>query len=203
MSDIVILGNGKFALELASYLRDIEPQTPIHFIALPGAQATPARAWPEQGLEAGPRYVLGISDIPQRQQIIDRYFSDDRLCAPNFIHPAIRHHLDLSHSRGNVIAADCYLGVNVQLGSWNMINYRCCLGHHSTLGDNNFLSPGFNAGNSVILGSRGYFGLSTVVVPATVVGNDVVVQAGAVLSEMIPDAAHCSSTARQKIVQLV
>jgi len=206
MSDIVILGAGKFAVELASYLRDIEPQACIRFLALADqscAGALPLEAWPEHELDARHRYVLGVTEIALRQQLIDRYFSDGRLQAPNFIHPDARHHLDLTHSRGNVIATHSYLGVNVQLGSWNMINYHCCLGHHSILGDNNFLSPMFNAGNSVTLGSRGFYGLSAVVTPLTVVGDDVTVQAGVALSELIPEGVHCSSTARQKIIQLV
>ena len=197
MSDIVILGNERFALELASYLRDIEPGTCVRHLVIPPASE------PSLVLDAGHRYVLGTSDIAQRQRLIDAYFSDGRLSAPNFIHPSVRHHLNLAGSRGNVIAADAYLGVNVQLGSWNMINYHCCVGHHTTLGDNNFLSPMFNGGNSVTFGSRIFCGLSVVVSPLTVVADDVTVQAGVTLSESIPEGAHCTSSARQKIIQLV
>lgn len=206
MSDIVILGAGKFALELNSYLKDIEPDACIRYLAIPdypGDIAAPIQDWPAGGLDASHRYVLGVAEINLRQLCIDRYFSDGRLSAPNFIHPKVRHHLKLDCSRGNVIAADSYLGVNVQLGSWNMINYHCCLGHHSSLGDNNFLSPMFNSGNSVSLGSRSFFGLGTTVTPLTVVEDDVTVQAGVTLSDLIPAGAHCSSTARQKIIQLV
>lgn len=197
MSTIVILGNERFALELASYLRDIEPTARLTHLALEDLLDSDVQ------LSGSHRYVLGISDISRRQSLIDRYFSDGRLAAPNFVHPSVRHQLDLSASRGNVIAADSYLGVNVRLGSWNMINYHCCIGHHSTLGDNNFVSPNFNAGNSVAIGSRCFFGLSTVVVPQTEIGDDVTAQAGVTLSEQIPERSHCSSSARQKIIQLV
>lgn len=197
MSNIVILGNDRFALELASYLREIEPTASLSHLPLEDLLDNDAQ------LSGSHRYVLGVSDIAQRQQLIDRYFNDGRLTAPNFVHPSVRHHLDLSASRGNVIATDSYLGVNVRLGSWNMINYHCCVGHHSVLGDNNFFSPNFNAGNSVVIGSRCFFGLSTVVVPQTMIGDDVTAHAGVTLSDQIPERSHCSSSARQKIVQLV
>lgn len=197
MSAIVILGNDRFALELASYLREIEPTASLSHLPLDALLDSDAT------LSSSHRYVLGVNNIARRQQLIDRYFNDGRLAAPNFVHPAVRHHLDLSASRGNVIAADSYLGVNVRLGSWNMINYHCCIGHHSVLGDNNFFSPNFNAGNSVAVGSRCFFGLSTVVVPQTTIGDDVTVQAATTLSEQIPARSHCSSSARQKIIQLV
>lgn len=197
MSDIVILGNDRFALELASYLREIEPAARLNHLPLDDLLDGHAP------LSNSHRYVLGVADIARRQHLIDRYFSDGRLTTPNFIHPAVRHHLDLSGSRGNVIAADSYLGVNVRLGSWNMINYHCCVGHHSVLGDNNFFSPNFNAGNSVAIGSRCFFGLSTVVAPQTMIGDDVTAHAGVTLSEQIPERSHCSSSARQKIIQLV
>ncbi len=206
MTDIVILGAGRFALELATYLQEIEPGATLRHLNVEGeapCAAAQAQPWPEQGLDSRHRYVLGVADIAMRQALIDRYFSDGRLQAPNFVHPSVRHRLDLSGARGNVIAADTYLGVNVRLGSWNMINYHCCVGHHSQLGDNNFLSPHFNAGNSISVGSRCFLGLGTVVTPQTVIQDDVTVQAGCTLSELIPARSHCSSTARQKIIQLV
>lgn len=206
MSDIVILGAGRFALELATYLQDIEPAAVVRHLIVPdepAGDAAPAAAWPAQGLDPRYRYVLGVADIALRQKLIDGHFSDGRLLAPNFIHPSVRHRLDLRASRGNVIAADCHVGVNTRIGSWNMINYHCSVGHHSQLGDNNFLSPHFNAGNSVTLGNRCFIGLSTVVTPQTVIEDDVTIQAGCTLSECIPAHSHCTSTARQKILQLV
>jgi UDP-3-O-[3-hydroxymyristoyl] glucosamine N-acyltransferase len=206
MSDIVILGAGRFALELATYLQDIEPSAVVRHLAVQGeveGNVAPAGPWPAQGLENRYRYVLGVADIALRQTLIDAYFSDGRLSVPNFIHPSVRHRLDLRVSRGNVIAADCHVGINTRIGSWNMINYHCSVGHHSQLGDNNFLSPHFNAGNSITLGSRCFIGLSTVVTPQTVIEDDVTVQAGCTLSECIPAHSHCTSTARQKILQLV
>lgn len=205
MSAIVILGAGRFALELASYLQEIEPSAVVRHLAVQdeGEVAAVVEAWPADVLDEGDRYVLGVSDITLRQTLIDAYFSDGRLSAPNFIHPSVRHRLDLSASRGNVIAADCHMGVNTRIGSWNMINYHCSVGHHSQLGDNNFLSPHFNAGNSITLGSRCFIGLSTVVTPQTVIEDDVTVQAGCTLSDCIPAYSHCTSTARQKILQLV
>ncbi len=197
MSSIVILGNERFAIELASYIREIEPGTNLSHISLDELLDGNAQ------LPAGHRYVLGVPCIGQRQRLIELYLSDGRLEAPNFVHPEARHHLDLTGSRGNVIAATSYLGINVRLGSWNMINYHCCVGHHSVIGDNNFFSPNFNAGNSVAIGSRCFFGLSTVVVPQTAIGDDVTVNAGVTLSEQIPERSHCSSSARQKIIQLV
>ncbi|SEB46160.1 hypothetical protein FIV41_22125 [Pseudomonas marginalis] len=205
MSAIVILGAGRFALELASYLQEIEPSAVVRHLAVQGESEVAAvvEPWPTDDLDVRDRYVLGVADITLRQTLIDAYFSDGRLSAPNFIHPSVRHRLDLGASRGNVIAADCHIGVNTRVGSWNMINYHCSVGHHSQLGDNNFLSPHFNAGNSITLGSRCFIGLSTVVTPQTVIEDDVTVQAGCTLSDCIPAHSHCTSTARQKILQLV
>lgn len=206
MNDILVLGAGRFAVELATYLHDIEPSAVVRHLAVDGeacGNATQAQVWPLEGLDSRYRYVLGVADIALRQSLIERFFSDGRLQAPNFIHPSVRHRLDLTQCRGNVIAAHSYLGVNTRIGSWNMINYHCCVGHHSTLGDNNFLSPTFNSGNSIVLGNRCFIGLGCLVTPHTVIEDDVTVQAGCTLSELIPARSHCVSTARQKIIQLV
>lgn len=206
----MILGGGKFSLVVASDVRAAEPGVAIRRLALPGeaiedddeARGAPVARCVVEELDPSCRYVLGVADGAQRRALLRALALRPGLVFPNVVHPLAYLAGGPPQGRGNLFGPGCHVGVAVALGSFNVINYHCCIGNHSHIGDNNFFSPKFNGGNSVQIGSDCYFGLGVIVTPGTEIHDGVTIQAGVTVSEVLPAHAHCASSARQKIIQL-
>jgi hypothetical protein len=209
VTDLVLIGAGKFSLEVARWIDDVTasgrrsyrvrqhltlPGEPVHApapLCVPLADFDPP---------AGTRVVLALSDLPQRTAAIDGFITKHGLVAENIVHPTARVDAAALGGVGNVIGPHCYLGVNVSLGSYNTLNYFCTVGHHSRLGSNNFISPNFNCGNTVTIGDGNLFGLSCTLAPAVTVGDDSAFQAGIAIFE--DTASGCSYLVPSRIKML-
>ncbi|MFC9730877.1 hypothetical protein ACFWEO_09565 [Streptomyces roseolus] len=192
MKELVFLGAGKFALEVARYVADASAAGPetyriVRYAVVDGETAhAPAElctGLDEVVWEPGTPVVLAVSDTAVRRRLIDEVVVKHGLAAENVVHPASRVDPAALTGVGNVIGPDNYLGVNVSLGDFNVLNYLSSVGHHSRLGSNNFLAPNFHCGNSVEVGDDNFFGLACTVAPEVVIGSDCRFQAGLGLFE--------------------
>ncbi|WP_239307807.1 MULTISPECIES: hypothetical protein [unclassified Frankia] len=187
MTDLVLVGAGKFSLEVARWIADITAAgqadyAVTHHLAVDGepVHAPESRCIPLDKFDPTPgtRVVVAMSDVARRVAAVGGFVEKYGLTAENIVHPSSRVDPDALVGGGNIIGPNCYVGVNVRVGAFNVLNYYCTVGHHSRIGSNNFLSPNFNCGNTATVGDRNLFGLSCTVGPEVVIGDDCVFQAG-------------------------
>ncbi|MEV6976012.1 hypothetical protein [Kitasatospora sp. NPDC093806] len=187
MKDLVVIGAGRFALEVTRYVEDTAAHRVVRYVAVAGeAVAAPAELCVTEhdfAPEPGTPVVLAVSDVARRRELIDGLIGRHRLLAENIVHPSSRVDAGALRGTGNVIGPDNYLGVNATLGDFNVLNYRSTVGHHSRIGSNNFIAPNFHCGNSIEVGDDNLFGLSCTVAPGLVIGSDCRFQAGLSLFE--------------------
>jgi hypothetical protein len=184
VSAVVLIGAGKFALEVARYVEEAGHRVECHLAVAGEPVHVPAdRCVPLEGFDpaAGCRIVLALSDVDRRREVIDDVVTARGLLAENIIHPAAQVDASAVAGVGNIVGPNCYVGVNVEIGSFNVVNYHCSIGHHSRIGSNNFVAPNFHCGNSVRIGDGNFFGVSCTLAPELTVGDDNRFQAGLTL----------------------
>ncbi|WP_181793449.1 hypothetical protein [Streptomyces sp. WELS2] len=193
MKDLVLIGAGKFALEVARYVEDVTAAGPRtgyrirRYLSVDGdpvhAPAELTRPLADFEPAPGTHVVVALSDVVQRRQVIDDFVVKHGLVADNIVHPSSRVDPAALRGTGNIIGPDNYVGVNTTFGDFNVVNYRSTFGHHSRVGSNNFVAPNFHCGNSVEIGDDNFFGLSCTVAPGVEIGGDCRFQAGLSLFE--------------------
>lgn len=92
---------------------------------------------------------------------------------------------------GTVICGGSILTTNIHIGEHVHINLNCTIGHDVVLGDFVTLAPGVHISGCVQCGRRVYIGTGAVIINGTqdkpiVIGDDVVVGAGACVTRSIP-----------------
>ncbi len=92
---------------------------------------------------------------------------------------------------GSVICARNILTTNIKLGRHVQVNLNCTIGHDVIMGDYATLAPGVHVSGCVHIGKRAYIGTGAVIINGTqdnplVIGDDVIIGAGACLTKSIP-----------------
>ncbi|CDM60015.1 hypothetical protein LPU83_pLPU83b_0015 (plasmid) [Rhizobium favelukesii] len=210
MKPVLLIGAGKFALEIAHYLEDcvrasafkleLAGYVPLAGDAIAAPQAS-IREGPWESLWNGEAaLVLASSDPDQRAGFLDDLDPIQRDRFITFVHPSATGDGIPQHARGTIIGPHCHVGVNTRIGDFCVLNYLLSIGHHSEIGEGNFFSPGFHCGNSVSIGRRNFFGLGCVVGPGVQVGHANRIQAGSLILETIGNAMVCVPTQRTKFI---
>ncbi|MEU7051094.1 hypothetical protein [Streptomyces eurythermus] len=204
MTDVVVIGAGKFAREVARYAEDSGFGV-ARYLAVEGEEVhAPDGTWTKLAAhppEEGTKVVLAVSGTKQRREIVEEYITPRGWRAVNVVHPSSRIDPAAIEGQGNIIGPDNYVGVRTVLGSYNVVNYRCTFGHHSRIGSGNFFAPNFHAGNSVEIGDGNFFGLACTVAPEVRIGDACRFQAGLTLFENAASGFSYLSPSRIKAIK--
>ena len=134
--------------------------------------------------------VSGIG-IPRLREVTMIKACDAGLRTLSLIHPATEMSKWLTIGEGTVICAGNILTTNIILGKHVQINLDCTIGHDVVMDDYSTLAPGVHISGCVTIGKRAYIGTGAIVINGTqnapiVIGDDVVVGAGACVTRSIP-----------------
>jgi UDP-3-O-[3-hydroxymyristoyl] glucosamine N-acyltransferase len=210
MKDVVLVGAGKFALEVARYIDDVtaggaDAYRITRYLALNGEprHAPDELTLPLEEFDPTPgaRVVVAVSDTAQRRALLDGFIADHDLTPESIVHPSASLAETCRHGVGNIVGPNCYVGVNVTIGDFNVVNYHCTVGHHTRIGSNNFIAPNFHCGNSVTVGDNNFFGLSCTLAPDVAVGDDCTFQAGLNIFDPARSGHSYFSPSRLKAIQ--
>ena len=107
------------------------------------------------------------------------------------IHPSVELSPWIEIGLGTVICAGCILTTNITLGRHVQINVSCTIHHDVIMGDYATLGPGVHVSGCVHLGKRSRVGTGAVIINGTpekplVIGDDVMIGAGACVTKSIP-----------------
>lgn len=204
MKNIVIIGTGAVAAELTSYIDDhnskVEFENRFNLLGYIEYSFNIEKYWAKYNLKApvlcdidsyvpsaNEEVLIGISDIPFRNTIINRLLKID-VHFSSFIHASVILPESVQLGIGNIIYPFCILGPNTIIGNFNMITSYSFISHDCIIGDGNFLSTAGIAGR-IKIGDNNFFGIRSTVIPHISIGNDNVIQAGMIVDKSIKDNA--------------
>lgn len=192
--DIVIVGAGGFAREVAWLIEEINRQAPT-WSFLGYIEADRAQTGQPLGQsriigddEFVERYdrelsvVIGIGRPPIIERIRARLERLPHLRFPNLVHPGVlwdRERIQLGV--GNIICAGNILTTDIRLGSFNILNLASTYGHDVVIGDNCVFNPGANVAGRVKIGDTCLLGTNCAVLETLAIGDHATVSAGSLV----------------------
>lgn len=197
MKDIVIIGAGGFAREVAWLIENInkskgqwnllgfiDDDENLHGEKLNGYDILGDIDYLNK-LKNEVYCVIAIGDGKTRKQIVDRINKNRKFAT--LIHPDV----DLSSTNligeGCIICCGTILTVNVALKNHIIINLDCTIGHDAILEDYTTLMPSVNVSGNVFIDKYTTVGTGTNIIQGLHIGKNSIVGAGSVVIRDIQD----------------
>jgi sugar O-acyltransferase (sialic acid O-acetyltransferase NeuD family) len=200
MKDLVIVGYGGLARELAFLVEEINRKAPtwnlLGYIG-PGPTGVGQRygnytvcgddAWLKE-LDRPIAAALAIGNLKTMAAVRERFAANSYIEFPNLVHPAVTGDWGrITLGRGNLLFNGVALTTDISIGSFNIVNPGCTMSHDCVLGSFNLLGPGVHLAGAVVVGDRVLLGTGAKILPQVRICDDVAVGAGAVVVNSIAD----------------
>jgi len=200
MKDILIIGNGGHAKEVAFLIEEInraeENWNILGFISKGseevGATNGKYRAYCSDEdivkTDVESALVFGIGDPVIVGKLQAKFSINSNLIFPNLIHPKTSGDFEyINMGKGNVIFAGTVLTTNINIGSYNVFNLNCTVSHDSGIGNCNIISPSVNISGEARIGNNVFLGTGVQLLQRVSICDDAIVGAGAVVAEDIEE----------------
>jgi sugar O-acyltransferase (sialic acid O-acetyltransferase NeuD family) len=198
MKDIVIVGTGGFAREVAFLLEEInrhERTWSLRGFISPTDELVGSTVgrYPVVGTDGWLRslkepldVVVGIGDPKVIGKVATTLQANNHLHFPNLIHPtAVGDWERIQLGQGNLITAASIFTTDIVVGSFNVFNLNVTVGHDASIGDYNVLNPTVNISGAVKMGDRILVGTGAQILQQLKIASDSIIGAGAVVSKSI------------------
>jgi sugar O-acyltransferase (sialic acid O-acetyltransferase NeuD family) len=197
MQDIVILGSGGLAREVAFLIEQINNAAPqwniLGFIEPDqervGQEVGKYRVYctDEELVDKTVAAAIGVGKPAVIHKIATRFAERANVSFPNLIHPnVIRDEPRVTLGRGNILCAGNILTTDIEIGSFNFFNLNCTYGHDVRIADCCVFNPGINMSGGVEIGSRCLVGTGATILQYLKLGDEVTVGAGSVVTKDVP-----------------
>jgi sugar O-acyltransferase (sialic acid O-acetyltransferase NeuD family) len=197
MQDIVILGSGGLAREVAFLIEQINNAAPqwniLGFIEPDqervGQEVGKYRVYctDEELVDKTVAAAIGVGKPAVIHKIATRFAESANVSFPNLIHPnVIRDEPRVTLGRGNILCAGNILTTDIEIGSFNFFNLNCTYGHDVRIADCCVFNPGINMSGGVEIGSRCLVGTGATILQYLKLGDEVTVGAGSVVTKDVP-----------------
>jgi len=194
MKDIVVIGAGGLAREVAFVIEEMNQQQ-AQWNILGFVEQDAERVGQPVGkyticctendlADREVAVVIGIGNPAIIASVSRRLTAMPNLCFPNLIHPnVIGDRQRLTMGRGNIICAGNVLTTDITLGSFNLLNISCTVGHDTDIGDNCVVNPGVNVSGGVTMDNGVLIGTGATILQYKHIGENAVVGAGAMVAK--------------------
>ncbi len=192
---IVIVGAGGFGRELAQLIRDIGGWEILGFLDDdPEKQGKEIGGLPVLGpieavakISPAPAVALGVGFPRVKRKVVEKI----KALAPSAFFPVLVHPTavlgrGVCLGEGTVVTAGVILTVDINIGSYVLLNLLTTVGHDAVVGDYATLYVNVNLAGYSKIGNGVEMGTGSVVIPGKSVGEGSVVGAGAVVVKDIP-----------------
>lgn len=189
MKKIVLIGSGGFAKEILFYSNDVPEIEVIGYIDVKENNKI-KNYIPYLGNDNNNNvsndafFILSIGLIDIRMKLVS-LFGEERFYT--FIHPSARIANTATIGKGTIVCPDCYIGPDVIVGKFGLINYHSFIPHNCSIGNFSFLAPLTNIGGDAIIGDNFFAGVSATIIPRIKIGNNVSISAGTLVTRNVPD----------------
>ena len=193
MSRLMILGaggHGKVVAEIAKlmekwddivFLDDNEKLREVNGIKVIG-QFNDYRIYKDRYNYA----FVAIGDNELRLKLIEN-LKKEGLLIPALIHPFTSISDNCQIHEGTAVMAGAVINTNVIIGRGCIINTSSSIDHDGVLEDGVHISPGVHLGGTVKIGKHTWVCLGSNIINNVIIGSNVIVAAGAVVTENVPD----------------
>jgi sugar O-acyltransferase (sialic acid O-acetyltransferase NeuD family) len=96
-------------------------------------------------------------------------------------------HYDIKLGNGSNIMSSTFISNSVKLGIGVVVNVNATVGHDCSIGEFTEISPGVNISGNCHIGSLTTIGTNATILPKVNIGNNVVIAAGSMVKNDIPD----------------
>jgi len=176
---IIVIGDSGHARVIASML-----SAPVEFVS--SEPADEDRTLPQLVAEnGGADFYVGIGTNANRRRVADKLLAlGARL--PPCVAPNAFVARDAEIAEGAVICLGSQIGSRARIGFACIVNTLSSVDHDGVLGDYTQVTAGVTFGGNVTVGKNGFFGIKSAIVPGRSIGEDVVVMAGALVTQNLP-----------------
>jgi sugar O-acyltransferase (sialic acid O-acetyltransferase NeuD family) len=129
---------------------------------------------------------IGIGDNTARRRIFDRLRGLGMRMA-TCVAPNAFVARDAVVGEGAVLCPGVVVNARAVVGNNTIVNTLSSIDHDCVLGDHSQVTAGVTFGGTVRVGENCFFGIKSAVVPNLTIGTDVVVMAGALVTQSLPD----------------
>jgi sugar O-acyltransferase (sialic acid O-acetyltransferase NeuD family) len=140
----------------------------------------------EQGLAMCTCFLIAIGDAAARARI--RSLLPSNSVFATLIHPEVRLTPFTYIGEGSIVLSCTFLSVDVQLGSFSLVNPGSTISHDCRIGDFFTGSPGINISGHVQIGRHVFIGTNATIRNAIQITDHVVIGMGAVVTKDLHQA---------------
>jgi|SRR5579871_4518416 len=198
MNDIVIIGHGGLAKEVAFLIEEINRERPtwnLRGYISAERKAIGTRVGKYAVIESdewlhrtrdGLAVAIAIGQTGILKKIHARLKPNKNLQFPNLIHPRVLGDWEqITLGDGNVIMGGASFTTHIAMGSLNIFNPGCTIAHDCTLGSYNLINPAASLSGQVTLGDEIIVGTGARILQGLRVCSHAVIGAGAVVTRNI------------------
>jgi len=195
---IAIFGSGGFGLEVATLIEHINAVN---------------REWdligffdddPKSSIVNGHKVLGGINELnrwgsllnlvlalgmPKTRKNVKEKIVNEKVIFPVLIHPSVIMGSKglIAIGDGSIICAGNILTTNIKIGKQVILNLACTVGHECEIGDFSSFMPACNISGEVKVGKENFWGTGAKVINRKIIGDNVIVGAGSVIIDDLPD----------------
>jgi sugar O-acyltransferase (sialic acid O-acetyltransferase NeuD family) len=214
MKDIVILGAGGLAREVAFLIEEINKEKSSYNLlgfvvndsTLQGAIIGKYKVVGDEDWLANQNInaALGIGDPKINSKIISKFADKKDIFFPNLIHPKTVWDIDrIKLGKGNVICAGNIFTTDIEIGSFNIFNLNSTYGHDIKICDCSVFNPGLNISGGVSIGSRCLIGTGATILQYIEIGSDVLVGAGSVVNKNVTEGGAVAGMPARLLIKRI
>lgn len=192
---LLILGAGKFAVEVADLVGEIGGWRVEGFVQNVDREPRSLLAglpvfWIDDAFRDGAEiWAVCALGSAKRSEIIEQAGAAGARFA-TLVHPFTRVSARAELGEGTIVCPGAVVSAETRLGRHVIVNRGALVGHHVTVGDLVFLAPGVNLCGSCEVGERVFIGASAVIGDHRKVGSGAIVGAGAVVVRDVEEGAR-------------
>jgi sugar O-acyltransferase (sialic acid O-acetyltransferase NeuD family) len=203
MREILVLGTGAVAAELASYFEDnnrfiADEKDKFYIKGYIEYAHNIENYWKKYELKApvlgdidsydfqpGTEVFIAISNVEFKTKLINE-LDKKGVRFPNFMHHSSIVASTAELGRGNIIYPHVIVGPKVKIQDFNLVTSYSFISHDCVIGSMNFFSTAGLAGK-VEVGDNNFFGIRSTVIPSVHIGSGNTIQAGMIIDKHIAD----------------
>lgn len=189
MNDIVIIGAGGFAKEVKFLIKEINSKNKIwNFLGYIANDNNLAEViGNDEWLLTTERKIYCVIAVGSPKLLKSIYFKlreNKNIFFPNLIHPGVIMDKDtVTMEEGNIICAGNIFTSDIQIGSFNIFNLSCTIGHDSYFGSFNVINPQAVISGGVKLKSSIMLGTAAIVLQYLQIDSNITIGAGALINK--------------------
>lgn len=195
MKNIVIIGSGGFAKEVAFLIDEINRDKPTWNI-LGFIDNNVSETNGKYKIFQNDEYlfnttnelnvVFGIGNPALLEKLYLKFSKNKKLKFPNLIHPNVIGDWErINLGEGNIICASNTFTTDISLGNCNIINLDCTIGHDTAIGNFNVLNPSVNVSGGVKIGNKNLIGTNVTILQCLSIKNELIIGASALITKNI------------------